>query len=76
MKILSEDKQIEIQVEEYDKPIKKEITCGNKINKNTLTLDIVRLKSERKPMLKMEESDSTHESLHNIRDVKSKSLKR
>ena len=35
-----------------------------------LTFEIVRLKSERKPKSKMEESDPTHESLHNIRDVK------
>ena len=60
------------QVEEYEKPIKEEITCGNKIDKNTFKLEIVRLKLERRPMLKMEESDPTHKSLHNIRDVKIK----
>ena len=34
VKIISEDKQIEIQVKEYHKLIKEEIPCGNEINKN------------------------------------------
>ena len=32
-------------------------------------LELARLKSERKATAKMEESDPTHESHHNIRDV-------
>uniref|UniRef100_A0A9I9EFZ8 Uncharacterized protein n=1 Tax=Cucumis melo TaxID=3656 RepID=A0A9I9EFZ8_CUCME len=71
-KSFEEDKQIGIQVEECDKPIKEEITYGNKIDKNTFKLEIVRLKLEKKSISKMEDSDPIHESLHNIRDVKIK----
>ena len=41
MKFIVEDKQIEIQVEEYNKQIKEEIPCGNEIDKNTLIWEIM-----------------------------------
>ena len=41
-KTIGKDKQIGIHVEEYDKPIKEEITCGNEIDKSTFKLKTVR----------------------------------